>query len=97
MECLLNDSMLLCRQPILDRIAEWLGISQYTYPEKVLRYQGNVGMSQRTHTRNVTKAVAAGLSAVPETDEEQQVLERGLSDCDASLAELLGGWDLSYR
>ena len=51
-------------------------------------------MSQRTRTPNVANT---SVPAVPETDEEQQVLERGLSDCDASLAELLGGWDLSYR
>ena len=63
-------------------------------------------MSQRTRDYDDTKAVAAGgtiahkhgrgANAGPES-EEQQVMDRGLGDCDGSLAELLGGWDLFYR
>ena len=89
-----------CRQSILDAIAEWLGISHYAYPDKVLKFEGNVGMSQRG--RDSIKSVATtahedGLNAnAGPGSEEEQVIERGLGDCDASLAELLGGWDLAY-
>eukprot|EP01043_Picozoa_sp_COSAG02_P030792 COSAG02_NODE_1982_length_10196_cov_6.214816_15_plen_108_part_00 len=94
------------RQSILDAIAEWLGISQYAYPDKVLRFEGNVGMSQRGRDSTTTAATgqttahedgrnADSLSRPPKSEEEQ-VMERGLGDCDTSLAELLGGWDLSY-
>jgi hypothetical protein len=62
-------------------------------------------MSQRTYDHDNTKAVAAGDTTAHQhgrsasggsESEEEQVMDSGLRDCDASLAELLGGWDLSY-
>ena len=55
-------------------------------------------MSQRTAERASAKAGGDDTSIASvavANEEEQQVLDKGLGDCDASLEELLGGWDLT--
>jgi hypothetical protein len=82
-----------CRQEILDNIADWLGIRPHMYPDEVLQYEVNVGVSQRGAEQ--PRLSEKGGDETLES-EEQEVLTKGLGDCGAALGELLGGWDLDY-